>query len=225
VNDVTRTLLLLGAIAGPLYVFVAAAQVLTRDGFDITRHPVSMLSNGDFGWVQVLNFILVGALVTGASIGLRRVLSDGAGQKWAPILLAFFGIGLIGSGVFIADPGDGFPPGTPAGDAVEFTTSGILHFAFGGVAFVSLSATCLVFARRFSQLNEPRMSMFSAFIGVFYLVAFVSVAASAGAVWANLMLTAAVILGWVWLTMLMSGIAEQLPASEDQPVTPVARNT
>ena len=46
-TDVTRTLLGAGVIAGPLFVCTAAVQVLTRDGFDLRRHPLSMLALGD----------------------------------------------------------------------------------------------------------------------------------------------------------------------------------
>ncbi len=218
----TRALLLLGAIAGPIYVFVVVAQVLTRDGFEITRHPVSLLSNGEYGWVQILNFVLVGTLVLAAAAGLRRAMSGGHGVFSGPVLLALFGVGLIGSGVFIADPANGFPPGTPAGDPVEVTTGGILHFAFGGIAFVSFAAACLVFARRYSQQADSTMAIFSATTGIIYLVAFVLVAATAGAAVANILLTVAVLLGWIWLTLFTSGFVEQQPAADDQNISPVA---
>jgi len=43
---VTRSLLGYGILAGPLYIVVALAQALTRDGFDLSRHPWSLLANG-----------------------------------------------------------------------------------------------------------------------------------------------------------------------------------
>ncbi|TVR70223.1 MAG: DUF998 domain-containing protein [Sphaerobacteraceae bacterium] len=217
---VTQSLLRLGAIAGPIYVFVVVGQVLTRDGFDITRHPVSVLANGPFGWIQVLNFLVVGTFVTLAGLGLRQAMKSGPGHVWGPMLVTAFGIGLIGSGVFPADPFDGFPPGTPAGNAADISTSGILHFAFGGIAFVSLSAACLVFSRRYSHLLNRGMAIFSAATGVLYLVAFVSVAASEGAMWANLALTAAVLLGWIWLTLLTSATDVQLSSLGERNVSP-----
>ncbi len=216
----TQSLLRLGAIAGPIYVFVVVGQVLTRDGFDITRHPVSLLANSTYGWVQLLNFIVVGAFVALAGLGLRQSMRSGPGHVWGPMLVAIFGIGLIGSGIFPADPFDGFPPGTPAGDAADISTSGILHFAFGGIAFVSMSPACLVFSRRYSNLHDRGMAVFSVATGVFYLFAFFSVAASQGAVWANLALTAAVLLGWSWLTLLTSATDVQLSSLDEQSVSP-----
>jgi hypothetical protein len=47
----TRTLLACGVAAGPLFTGVSLLQVLARDGFDLGRHPLSLLSLGDAGWV------------------------------------------------------------------------------------------------------------------------------------------------------------------------------
>ena len=41
-----RTPLIGAVVAGPLWVTVSVAQAATRDGFDITRHPLSLLSTG-----------------------------------------------------------------------------------------------------------------------------------------------------------------------------------
>ncbi|WP_405144405.1 DUF998 domain-containing protein [Sphaerisporangium sp. NBC_01403] len=71
----TRTLLTCGIVAGPLYIVVVVLQMLTRDGFDISRHPASMLSNGDQGWIQIANFVVSGGLFVACAIGLHRVLS------------------------------------------------------------------------------------------------------------------------------------------------------
>ena len=45
-DRVTKSLLGYGVIAGPVYVVVALAQAVTRDGFDLARHQWSLLSNG-----------------------------------------------------------------------------------------------------------------------------------------------------------------------------------
>src|SRR5438477_13172356 len=109
---VTRSLLGYGVLAGPLYVVVSLAQALTRDGFDLTRHQWSLLSNGGLGWIQITNFLVTGLMVIAYAAGLRRALSPGRAGKWAPRLVAVYGAGLLGAGVFRADPALGFPPGT-----------------------------------------------------------------------------------------------------------------
>ena len=77
---VTKSLLGYGIIAGPFYVVVSLAQVLTRDGFDLTRHAWGLLANGELGWIQVANFTLTGAMLVAFAVGLRR----GAGRRSRP---------------------------------------------------------------------------------------------------------------------------------------------
>jgi hypothetical protein len=43
---ITRSLLGYGVLAGPVYVVVGLAQALTRDGYDLARHDLSLLANG-----------------------------------------------------------------------------------------------------------------------------------------------------------------------------------
>jgi Protein of unknown function (DUF998) len=84
-------LLACGAVAGPLYVGVALLQVLTRDGFDLRRHPLSLLSLGDLGWVQIANFVVSGLLAIAFAVGSRRVLHPGRAGTWGPLLLGLYG--------------------------------------------------------------------------------------------------------------------------------------
>jgi hypothetical membrane protein len=198
----TRILLFCGAIAGPIYILVAAIQAFSRDGFDITRHSVSLLSNGDLGWIQIINFVLTGALVIAAAVGLRFSLATGRGARWGPRLVSLYGIGLIASGVFVADAMDGFPPGTPPGDPVEATLSGVIHLAAGGIAFLSLTAACAVYARRFFDESNTGFAVFSLVAGALIFVAFGLIAAFPGEAFSNLLLTVAVVFGWAWLSIL-----------------------
>lgn len=56
----TRWLLICGIVAGPFYMALAMGQALIREGFDLMRHSVSLLSNGDLGWIQIANFLVSG---------------------------------------------------------------------------------------------------------------------------------------------------------------------
>src|SRR5215472_5024527 len=102
--NATNRLLRCGFAAGPMYVTVGVAQMLTRDGFDIRRHALSVLSNGEFGWIQIGNFLVSGALVTAGAVGVRRLLRGQRAGTWGPLLLAMYGAGLVGAGIFRADP-------------------------------------------------------------------------------------------------------------------------
>lgn len=97
------------------------------------------------------------------------------GGTWGPLLLGVYGLGLIGAGVFLADPVLGFPPGTPA-DANAVTWHGLLHFVSGGIGFIGLIAACFVFARRFAALRQRGWAAYSVATGVLFFAAFFGIA-------------------------------------------------
>src|SRR6185436_5158065 len=109
-TKLTRVLLVCGILAGPIYIIIGLAQALTRPGFDITRHSLSLLSNGDLGWIQIGNFLVTGLLIIAGAFGMRRAMRTGRGRTWGPLLLSVYGLGMFGAAFFVADPAAGFPP-------------------------------------------------------------------------------------------------------------------
>src|SRR5215510_9930556 len=105
-----RALLASGAVAGPFFTISVVLQILTRPGFDIRRHPISLLSLGDLGWIQIATFVLSGLAIAAAAVGMRRAVPSGRGAVWGPLLVGLFGLGLVAAGLFTADPSLGFPP-------------------------------------------------------------------------------------------------------------------
>ena len=150
----------------PLFVTAVLAQALTRPGFSLTRDAASLLDDGSWGWVQAANFIVTGLLFVAAAAGLRRVLRDGRGSRWAPRLLLITGVGLIGGGVFHPDPSGGFPPGTPPGASAVSSWHGVLHQVCGSAAFLALIVFCVVLARRYRALGRQQMAACSLLAGV-----------------------------------------------------------
>ena len=71
----TKRLLTCGIVAGPLYIILGLIQMAIRPGFDITRHSLSLLANGDLGWIQILNFLVTGILLIAGAIGMKRALT------------------------------------------------------------------------------------------------------------------------------------------------------
>jgi len=199
-KSLTNKLLLAGVVVGPLYLTVGLIEAFTRKGFDITRHPLSILSNGDLGWIHMTDLILSGILVLITSVGIRRALT-GRGKTWAPILIGIYGLGLVLSGFFKADPALGFPPGTPA-NAMTISTSGMLHFMMGGIGFFGLIAACFVFARRFTKLKQKGWAKYSLFTGIIFFAAFVGIASGSGNGWTILGFWIGIILAWTWLSLL-----------------------
>jgi hypothetical protein len=189
-------LLACGVAAGPLYLLVGSGQVLLRDGFDMRRHALSLLSNGEHGWIQIINFVVSGLLVIAGAIGVRRALRGRLGQTWAPILLAIYGIGLLGAGAFVADPGSGYPPGVPV--PAGLSRDGLLHFVFGAIGFYALIAACFVFARRFAGEKQRGWAAVSALIGAAFFVSFAAIASGSSSSTTMLAFYAAVALVWGW---------------------------
>ena len=167
-----RVLLACGMAVTPLFFVVAIAEILTRPGFDIRRHAISMLSLGDAGWVQVANFVVTGLLALACAAGLRLALRGGCGGTWGPVLVALFGIGLLMGAAFRPDPGLGFPPGTA--DTIPTTMSGhaTLHMLGGMGALLAIVADCIVLSRRFAARGEHLWALycFASVVGAVILV-------------------------------------------------------
>lgn len=161
-----RALLACGVMLAPLFYTTVVAQMLTRTGFDITKHPLSLLSLGDAGWIQIANFILAGLFAIACSVGMRRALRNAAGGTWGPLLIATYGLGLIVAGLFPPDPLLGFPPGALAGIPAQMSEHAMLHGVGFFVAFFSLIAACFVFARRYFVVGRPGWGGYSIATGV-----------------------------------------------------------
>jgi hypothetical protein len=200
-GNVTRSLLGYLALAGPFYVVVSLAQAFTRDGFDPSRHEWSLLAVGHLGWIQQANLILTGTMFIAGALGVRRALSrERDGGTWAPRLLAGYGLGLIGAGIFRADAANGFPPGTPDGRAVQVTGHGTAHVVSGSLGFACLSAMCFVLARAYQRAGQRRAAVASRVVGIVFTLAFAGIATGAASVAVNLGFTAAVVISSAWLT-------------------------
>lgn len=194
----TRALLACGVVAGPLFVVVALIQAFTRSGFDPIRHPLSLLSLGDLGWIQITNFVVGGLLFIASAVGMRRILRSGPGRRWGPWLIGVFGVSLVAGGVFLADPAFGFPPGTAEGAPEQLSWHGILHAIAPPVGFLSLIAACFVFARRFASQKQRGWAAYCAVTGVVVL---------ALSVWPNFTgnfvpLWVAMVLGFGWASVM-----------------------
>ncbi|WP_433164631.1 DUF998 domain-containing protein [Kribbella sp. CA-247076] len=196
----TRTLLGALALTGPLWATVSLVQAATRDGFDLTRHPLSMLATGSLGWLQITNFVVAGLLAVAGARGLARALPS----RWAPRLVTTYGVGYILAGVFTMDPGGGFPAGTPTDTPATFSWHAGLHLLAGTVAFIALSAVLVVLGRHLLRRGERRWAV-AAFAGA-AAVPVVDVASMAGVGAGSLVLA----IGILSAMLLLSAIAAKL---------------
>jgi hypothetical protein len=207
-SDPSASSLLLGCglVAGPLYLAVGLAQAFLRNGFDLTRHPLSVLANGPGGWVQTANFVVTGLLVVAAALGFRRALAPKS--RALSVFLGAFGAGMLAAAVFRADPMDGFPVGTPLGPPTSISTFGLIHFAVGGLGFICLAVSCFLAARALPPSNSRSLARLSVVCGLIVLLGFFGTVAIPNSspvlgIWI------AVVVGWTWLSLLSRHLARQ----------------
>lgn len=207
-TKLTNALLACGMIAGPFYIAVGLIQAITRPGFDILHHDLSLLANGSLGWIQITNFVLSGLLVLAFALGMRRVLRGSRGETWGPLLVSVYGLGLIGAGFFSADPAFGFPPGTPP-DAHTISWHGLLHFITAAIGFLALIAACIVIARRFASQGLKGWAIYSVGSGLLFFSAFVGVATGSGQSWSVIGFWIGVVFIWTWIALLAARLRKE----------------
>jgi hypothetical protein len=202
----TAFLLACGSVAGPLFVAVALVQSVTRSGYDLRRHPFSLLSLGDLGWIQIANFVLCGALFVACAVGMRRVMRKRPAGTWAPLLTALFGVGLIGGGVFVADPALGFPAGAASTGSGAATWHGAAHGVAFMVGMTALVALFFTMARGFAAAGDRRWSRGSIGAGCAFVA--LVVAGTGLADWR--LVAVAVAVGWGWVSLVAGRLRSEV---------------
>ena len=218
-KTLTLSLLVGGAVGGFGFLGIAFVAGAFREDYRALHQPVSMLSLGPGGWVQIANFVVTGLLMVACAAGLRRALRSGRGATWGPLLIGSYGLGLVASGVFSADPSYGYPPGAALGPAASPSLTGTLHDLAGFMVFGPLTAACFVFARRFAaQAGRRRWAAYS-FLSGMAIPAFIAgsfsawssgMAANFGGVFQRL----AIVTGWVWICLLALSIIRDTRTTE-----------
>jgi hypothetical protein len=191
-------------VAGPLFITTFLVEGARRPDYDPLRHPVSSLSLGPGGWVQMTNFAVAGALYLAGSAGLARARP--VPGNLGPLLVGAVAIGLAGSGAFPTDPVSGYPPGTP-GVPADRSAPGVAHDVFGVPVFLGLPAAALSYGRRFRRAGHRGWARYSTGTAVAMLGTFG--AASAGFAQTpavvpvgGLLQRVSIAIGFGWLTAL-----------------------
>ena len=202
----TKSLLWCGAIACPLFIITVLIEGATRSDYNSFLFPLSSLSIGDFGWIQISNFIVTGILILVFSIGLRLVFNSATAKFRGSLLIGLVGIGLIGAGVFVTDPIFGYPTSEPL-VLRQFTIHGHLHDAFSMLVFVCLPWACFVFRKRFVTTGEHGWATYSAFTGFAMIATFIIASMGfkqlSGFVdFAGVSQRVCIAIGWIWITLL-----------------------
>jgi hypothetical membrane protein len=130
-----ETLLLVGVVAVVVWVAVVLIEGSLRPGYEPTYHTASELELGERGWIQRVNFLLMGVGMLAFAVGVSRTLDSVFGA----VLLAISGVGAVVSGVFIPDPIRGYPPGARSEPSAQKTWQAQVHDVAGPVMFLACS--------------------------------------------------------------------------------------
>jgi Protein of unknown function (DUF998) len=128
--------------AAVFFVGVFSVDGWNRIGYDPLSMFVSELSLGAHGWVQIVNFLVTGALVVAFGRGLAVHFGSGPASRAGPLLVQIIGISLMASGPFTTDPSALFD---------QVSVHGLVHGVFGAVVFSLAPISCFVFYRRFHR--------------------------------------------------------------------------
>jgi hypothetical protein len=106
---------------------------------------------------------------------------------------------MLAAAIFPADPVDGFPPGTPEGFPTSISTTGLLHFVAGALAFACLALSGLATAWTTWRRRMPSLALLSLCTGLSVLLGFFGgmvLPVGILGIWF------AVVVGWIWLAVL-----------------------
>jgi len=195
----------LGAWAGmagsALFVATFLVEGWLRPGYDAFGMFVSALSFGPRGWIQIANFIFLGAMLLLFARGVAAEFPYGKASRAGPVLLAIVAACYLLSGPFVMDPAI-TPP-------AQMSLHGKLHQLFGALVFSLSPISIFVFLRRFRA--DPRWQPFATFTlvcGLISVCAVVLLAVLPAAPpappnqfnpWEGLIQRAAIVANLVWL--------------------------
>jgi hypothetical protein len=75
-------LLASGLAAGRRLLGNSLTQAFSRDGLNLSRHLLSLLSLSDMCWLQIGNLIDIGALILACALCLRQAIVRDPGGPW-----------------------------------------------------------------------------------------------------------------------------------------------
>ncbi|GAB4587763.1 DUF998 domain-containing protein [Nocardia sp. IFM 10818] len=174
---------LIPAIGAGSALFITAGIIggLTRAGFDMVKNPLSQLSTGDLGWLNIANFVVSGLLMLLGAYGLREVLRGQPAGTWGPRWIALNGVGLIAGGVFVTDPAFGYPDGAPALAPDTLSWHGWLHAVAPIIGMIGAVGAMVAFALRWRRAGHTGLAVYTVLTMIVYVVGGFSVQATQNA--------------------------------------------
>ena len=139
-----RTLVIAGIVGPVWFTVLVVIQGMLQPDYSHVRMPISALAAYDTGWIQVLNFFVMGALTATFALGMHGVVARTRRGITGVALLVLSSVGIILAGVFPWIMIDGRPTETSA------------HVVGAVTAFASTGLGFIVFSRRLAADPEWR---------------------------------------------------------------------
>ena len=154
-------------IAGPiLFTVVFVIHGLLRPGYSPVADPISALAIGPYGWVQNLNFIVLGSLMLAYAVGVHLGMRPARAGILGPALLALAGVGAMLSGVV--------PLRAVAGGGGTYEPAG--HTVAVFMAFLGAGIGLIAFSRRMTSDPSWRsLATYTLATGIAIVVLFLAV--------------------------------------------------
>jgi len=141
-NRHTLILSICGIIAPALYTIVVIVLSFLWSDYNPVAQAISELGGPDAPNAIIMNtvgFALTGILITAFAYGLHRGINEGRGSKIGPALVAVYGLGMVGVGLF------------PWDKANLASSATMMHSVFGWIHWIAITLAPLVIARRFKN--------------------------------------------------------------------------
>jgi hypothetical membrane protein len=130
-----RTVPAIAGIAGPLlFTVLVIIQGLLQPEYSHVRDPISALTVWPAGWIQRLNFYVVGALMAAFAVGLHYGVQRSPRGFVGIALLLLGAIGIVLAGVFPWVVRNGVPTETP-----QHVVASVMVFALTPLGLIFLS--------------------------------------------------------------------------------------
>jgi hypothetical membrane protein len=132
--SIMKRLAMAGIIAPIIFTLLVIVQSVLQPDYGQVTQPISALSAWPLGWVQNLNFVVVGSLMIAYAVGLDRAVQRGRAGWIAFALLVASGLGIILAAVF--------PWRLAGAELVEPPAHGVaavMTFVGAGVGLIAMS--------------------------------------------------------------------------------------
>jgi magnesium-transporting ATPase (P-type) len=156
-----------GIFGTVLFVTIFTAEGWLRAEYNPRSMYVSELALGPRGWIQSINFMLLGLMFIVYTSGIAVEFRKSKKILVGPVLLFIIGASFLLSGFFTMDPVSTLPEQT--------TLHGRLHDLFGALVFTLAPISCFVFLRCFrNDLKWQPLFQWTLIAGIIIIVAVVA---------------------------------------------------